>query len=162
MDSSQTQLTSANLQQFIDTHKIEATILPMAEHTLTVPDAARVLNVAPEQIIKSLVFMAHGEPLLVINNGTAKVDRKKVAKRVGVNRKKLKFATPEQALEITGYIVGSMPPFGHRQRLQTFIDPAITELDTIFGGGGDVDAMMSLTPNELLRVTAAEVLAVSE
>ena len=162
MDSSQTQLTSANLQQYIDKHQIEATILPMVEHTLTVPDAARALNVVPEQIIKSLVFMAHGEPLLVINNGTAKVDRRKIAKRVGVNRKKLKFATPAQALEITGYIVGSMPPFGHRQQLQTFIDPAISELDTIFGGGGDIDAMMRLTPNELLRVTAGEVLAVSE
>ena len=162
MDSSQTQLTSANLQQYIDKHQIEATILPMVEHTLTVPDAARALNVVPEQIIKSLVFMAHGEPLLVINNGTAKVDRRKIAKRVGVNRKKLKFATPDQALEITGYIVGSMPPFGHRQKLQTFIDPAITELDTIFGGGGDIDAMMRLTPNELLRVTAGEVLSVSE
>lgn len=162
MDSSQMQLTSTNLQDYIDTHQIKATILSMDEHTLTVPDAAQALNVAPEQIIKSLVFMAHGEPLLVINNGTAKVDRKKVAKRLGVSRKKLKFATPEQALEITGYIVGSMPPFGHRQQLQTFIDPAITELDTIFGGGGDIDAMMRLTPNELLRVTGGEVLAVSE
>jgi len=162
MDSSQTQLTSANLQQYIDKHQIEATILPMVEHTLTVPDAARALNVVPEQIIKSLVFMAHGEPLLVINNGKAKVDRRKVAKRVGVNRKKIKFATSAQALEITGYIVGSMPPFGHRQQLQTFIDPAISELDTIFGGGGDINAMMRLTPNELLRVTAGEVLAVSE
>ena len=162
MDSSQMQLTSTNLQDYIDTHQIEAAILSMDEHTLTVPDAARALNVAPEQIIKSLVFMAHGKPILVINNGTAKVDRKKVAKRLGVSRKKLKFATPEQALEITGYIVGSMPPFGHRQQLQTFIDPAITEPDTIFGGGGDIDAMMRLTPNELLRVTGGEVLAVSE
>ncbi len=162
MDLAQSQLTSTNLQQYIDTHQIEATILPMAEHTPTVPDAARALNVTPEQIIKSLVFMAHGEPLLVINNGTARVDRKKVAKRLGVNRKKLKFATPEQALEITGYIVGSMPPFGHRQQLQTFIDPAITELDTVFGGGGDINAMMRLTPDELLRVTAGEVLPVSE
>ena len=38
-------LTSADLQQFIDEHQIEATILPMNEHTLTVPDAARALQV---------------------------------------------------------------------------------------------------------------------
>lgn len=155
-------LTSADLQRFIDENQIEATILPMAEHTPTVPDAARALGVEPEQIIKSLVFIINDAPILIINNGTARVDRRKIGKRLGVNRKKVKFAVPEQALEITGYIVGSMPPFGHLQTLPTFIDPAITQLDTIFGGGGDIDAMMRLTPTELLRITSGEILSVSE
>ncbi|HRV94021.1 MAG TPA: YbaK/EbsC family protein [Anaerolineae bacterium] len=155
-------LTSADLQQFIDAHHIEAKILVMAEHTPTVPDAARALQVEPEQIIKSLVFLVNDEPLLVINNGTALIDRRKVAARLDVGRKKVKFAGAEQALAITGYIVGSMPPFGHRQTLRTFIDPAITELEVIYGGGGDIDAMLRLTPAELLRVTEGEVLAVSE
>ena len=155
-------LTSTHLQRFIDDHNIEATILPMAEHTPTVPDAARALGVEPEQIIKSLIFVINGEPILIINNGIARVDRRKIGKRLGVNRKKVKFAAPEQALEITGYIVGSMPPFGHLQKLPTFVDRAITQLDTIYGGGGDINAMMRLTPDELLRVTAGELLAVSE
>ncbi|MCB0174266.1 MAG: YbaK/EbsC family protein [Anaerolineae bacterium] len=155
-------LTSADLQQFIDAQHIEAEILVMAEHTPTVPDAARALQVEPEQIIKSLVFLVNDEPLLVINNGTALIDRRKVAARLDVGRKKVKFAGAEQALAITGYIVGSMPPFGHRQTLRTFIDPAITELEVIYGGGGDIDAMLRLTPAELLRVTEGEVLAVSE
>ena len=155
-------LTSADLQRFIDAHDIEAEILIMAEHTPTVPDAARALEVEPEQIIKSLVFLVNDEPLLVINNGTALIDRRKVAARLDVGRKKVKFAGAEQALAITGYIVGSMPPFGHRQTLRTFIDPAITELEVIYGGGGDIDAMLRLTPAELLRVTEGEVLAVSE
>ena len=162
MTSSPEQFSSRTLQQFIDQHQIAATILSLAEHTLTVPDAARVLNVGPAQIIKSLVFVVNDTPLLVINNGIAKVDRRKVAKRLGVSRKKLKFATPEQALDITGYVVGSMPPFGHKQPLQTFIDPAIIQLEVIFGGGGDIDAMMQLSPAELLRVTAGEVLEVSD
>ncbi|MCB0209062.1 MAG: YbaK/EbsC family protein [Anaerolineae bacterium] len=155
-------LTSADLQRFINDQAIEATILIMAEHTPTVPDAARALQVEPEQIIKSLVFIVNDEPILIINNGTAKIDQRKIAARLEVGRKKVKFASPEQALEITGYIVGSMPPFGHRQTLRTFIDPAITELDSIYGGGGDIDAMMRLTPAELLRVTTGEVIAVSE
>jgi Cys-tRNA(Pro) deacylase len=155
-------LTRTDLQLFIDEQQIRATILPMAEHTPTVPDAARALGVEPEQIIKSLVFLVKGEPLLVINNGTARVDRRKVAARLGVGKKQVKFANSEQALAITGYVVGSMPPFGHRQKLRTFVDPAITRLDVIFGGGGDIDAMMRLTSDELLRVTRAEMLEVSE
>src|SRR5258705_13986343 len=95
-------LTSADLQRFIEAHHIEATILPMAEHTPTVPDAARALAVKPEQIIKSLVFLVQDEPLLIINNGLAKVDRRKVADQLGVAKEQGQFAAAEQAPEITG------------------------------------------------------------
>lgn len=155
-------LSSADLQRFIEAQQIEATILPMAEHTPTVPDAARALGVEPEQIIKSLVFWVYEEPLLVINNGLAKVDRRKIADWLGVGKKQVKFASAEQALEITGYIVGSMPPFGHRRKLRTLIDPAVTKVEIIYGGGGDIDAMMRLTSIELLRVTEGELVRVSE
>jgi len=157
-----TPLNSTHLQAFIDEHQIEATILPMQAPTLTVPEAAQALQVEPDQIIKSLVFVVHDEPLLVINNGLAKVNQRKVAARLGVGRKQVKFARPEQALAITGYVVGSMPPFGHRRELPTYVDPALTQHEVIFGGGGDTNAMLRLTPAELLRVTEAELLPVSE
>ena len=155
-------LTSADLQQFIETGGIAATILRLDEHTPTVPDAARALRVAPDQIIKSLVFKVRQEPCLVINNGLARVDPSKLAARLGVGKKQVKFASASEALEITGYIVGSMPPFGHRQTLVTFVDPAVTGFELIFGGGGDINAMLRLSPAELLRVTGAELLPVSE
>jgi Cys-tRNA(Pro) deacylase len=134
----------------------------MAVHTPTVPDAARALGVKTDQIIKSLVFLVNNDPLLVINNGLAKADRRKIAGRLGVGKKKVKFASSDQALQITGYVVGSMPPFGHRQQLRTFVDPNVAELEIIFGGGGDIDAMMRLSSTELLKVTQAEILSVSE
>lgn len=155
-------LTSGDLQRFIESGGIQATILPMAGHTPTVSDAARELGVATDQIIKSLVFMKDGEPLLVVNNGLARVDRRKLASLLGVGRKKVKFATADEALAVTGFVVGSMPPFGHRQRLRTIVDPAVAALDTLYGGGGDIDAMMRLTSRELVRVTGAEVHPLSE
>ena len=155
-------LTSDDLKRFIAAHHIEATILPMAGHTPTVSDAARELGVATEQIIKSLVFMNDGIPLLVITNGLARVDRRKLATFLEVGRKRVKFATADQALALTGFVVGSMPPFGHRQRLRTLVDPAVTMLETVYGGGGDVDAMMRLDTPELLRVTEAQIQTLSE
>jgi Cys-tRNA(Pro) deacylase len=154
--------SSRNLQQFIEAQQIEAQILPMTSHTPTVSDAALALDVTTDQIIKSLVFVIRAEPLLVINNGLARVDRRKIAQHLGVGRKWVKFANADQALAITGYVVGSMPPFGHRQTLRTIVDPAIMQLDTIYGGGGDIDAMMRLTPEELVRITNAEIIAISE
>jgi Cys-tRNA(Pro) deacylase len=157
-----TPLTSSQLNEFIIENHVEAEILHMNGHTPTVGDAARELGVETGQIIKSLVFMANGEPVLVINNGLAKVDRKKVANILGVGRKKVKFADVDHALGITGFIVGAMPPFGHRQKMRTLVDTAVSDLDTIYGGGGDLNAMMRLTPAELVRVTGAEVVEVSE
>lgn len=157
-----TPLNHTDLQAYIDTHHLEAAILPMDVHTATVADAARALGVDAERIIKSLLFMADHQPLLVVNNGPARVDRKKLAAYLGINRKQVKFASAQQALEITGYVVGSMPPFGHRQPLRTLVDRSATELGTVYGGGGDIDAMMRLSSTELLRATRAEATDISE
>lgn len=158
----QTPLNHTDLQAFIDTHHLAAVILPMAVHTATVDDAAAALGVDADLIIKSLVFMADSTPILVVNNGQARVDRKKLADCLGINRKRVKFATAGQALETTGYVVGSMPPFGHRKPLKTLVDTATTGLDTVYGGGGGIDAMMRLSPSELIRVSRAEVVDISE
>ena len=155
-------LNSTDLQKFINENKIEATILPLKEHTPTVVDAARVLDVETSQIIKSLVFITPDESLLVINNGLNRVDRKKIAAHLGLGKKRVKFASPEQALAITGFVVGSMPPFGHMKKLPTLVDPAVVEQKVIFGGGGELNAMMRLDSAELARVTGADVLSLSE
>ncbi len=155
-------MDSENLQQFIDCHNIAADIIRLEKHTLTVEDAARALDVETGQIIKSLVFQIHGDPILVINNGLARVDRKKLAAYLGVGRKKVKFADPDQVLDMTGFIVGSMPPFGHKKQLQTLMDPAVIRQKTVYGGGGDINAMMKIDMDVLLEATRAEVTELSE
>lgn len=155
-------MNNRDLQAHIDRNSIQATIILLNEHTLTVEDAARALDVETVQIIKSLVFQVNGEPFLVINNGLARVDRKKLATHIGVGRKKVKFADPDQVLEMTGFVVGSMPPFGHKNRLRTVVDPAVIRQETVYGGGGDINAMMQITPNVLLEATRAEVTELSQ
>ena len=155
-------MNKSDLQQFIDDHQIDAQIIPLDKHTLTVGDAAKALSVSTDQIIKSLVFHVANQPILVINNGLARVDRKRLAAYLGVGRKKVKFASPDTAYAITGYVVGSLPPFGHKQNLRTLVDPAVTAMAEIYGGGGDIDTMMRLTPKALLEVTQAELVSLSE
>ena len=160
--SSFRQLSSTDLEQFLRENGITAELLHLPEETPSVEEAARVLGVATQQIIKSLVFHLAGEPLLVINSGTARVDRKKLAAHLGVGRKRVKFADAGLALSVTGYAVGSMPPFGHRTPIRTLVDEAVFQQEQIFGGGGDIDAMMRLTPAELERVIRPERVALAE
>ena len=154
-------LNQRDLQAYIDTYGLQAAILPMKTHTATVAEAATALGVDGQLIIKSLLFLAGEQPILVINNGPARVDRKKLAAFLGMNRKRVKFANAQQALAITGYVVGGMPPFGHRQPLRTLVDRAVTARHIVYGGGGDIDAMLRVSSSELLRVTGAEIIDIS-
>ena len=155
-------LKSQDLQRFIDGHRVDAVILSLDRHTPTVSDAAIALGVDAAQIIKTLVFIVKDNPLLVIGNGRARIDRRKLAEHLSIGRRWVKLAAAEQALAITGYVVGSMPPFGHKQQLRTVIDSAVKEMKIVFGGGGDINAMMRLASDELLRVTTAEIADISE
>jgi prolyl-tRNA editing enzyme YbaK/EbsC (Cys-tRNA(Pro) deacylase) len=150
-----------DLQRFIDAHRLDATILPLSQSTATVAEAARALGVAKEQIIKSLIFVLPDSPLLVISSGLGRVDRKKLGAVLGVGRRKVKFADPEQALAITGYRVGSMPPFGHRQPLRTLVDTGALAYPEVYGGGGAGSTMMRLTTAELVEFTGAEVVDIA-
>lgn len=147
-------LTAVDLEKFIAAQKISAQILHLTEPTPTVEAAAQVLGVQPEQIIKSVLFLADGEPLLVIANGLTRVDSKALADESGVARRRMKTANAEQVLAHTGYVAGSVPPFGHLQPIRTMVDTAVTQLDYdfIYGGGGDVNALLKLTVAELLSV----------
>ncbi len=149
-------LTSQNLQQFINTHSVQAEIVHLAVQTLTVADAALALGVLPEQIIKSVLFLADGEPVLVIAGGTKRIAWKALADYLGVSRRRLKTAKPEQVLAIMGYVVGSVPPFGHRNKLRTIVETAVMQQTTIFGGGGDTNALLELTVAELQRAVGGE------
>jgi prolyl-tRNA editing enzyme YbaK/EbsC (Cys-tRNA(Pro) deacylase) len=65
----------------------------------------------------------------------------------------MKVANGAQVLTHTGYVAGSVPPFGYRQPLRTLVDTAVrTQSGVIYGGGGDVNALLRLTVGELLRV----------
>jgi prolyl-tRNA editing enzyme YbaK/EbsC (Cys-tRNA(Pro) deacylase) len=90
-------------------------------------------------------------------NGQGRIDRKKLGAALGVGRRKVKFADPDQALAVTGFAVGAMPPVGHRQALRTLVDKGVLLHETVYGGGGGGDTMMRLATAELVDFTGAEV-----
>jgi hypothetical protein len=63
-------------------------------------------------VVKSLVFLAGQVPVLVIAAISDKVEERKVADHLRVARRRVRLATPEEALHHSGYSVGTIPPFG--------------------------------------------------
>lgn len=155
-------LDSSTLSQFVLAQGIQAEILRLTADTPTVAAAAAVMGVAPEQIIKSVLFLADGAPVLVVNNGLARIAWKRLADYLGVSRRRLKTAVADQVLAITGYPVGAVPPFGHLAPLRTVVDTAVYDQSIVYGGGGEIHALMRLTTAELRRVVGHEAAALSE
>jgi prolyl-tRNA editing enzyme YbaK/EbsC (Cys-tRNA(Pro) deacylase) len=57
---------------------------------------------------------------------------------------------------ITGYVVGSVPPFGHKTRLRTIVDTSVYEQLFVYGGGGETNALMRLETAVLRHVVGEE------
>jgi prolyl-tRNA editing enzyme YbaK/EbsC (Cys-tRNA(Pro) deacylase) len=155
-------MTSTDLATFIAAHNITAEIIHMAEHTPTVDSAAVALGVGVEQIGKSILFVADDVPILVVASGTNRIDYKRLADYLGLSRRRIRIANPEEVESIAGYVVGSMPPFGHKTPLRTLIDARAFAQSEFYAGGGDINAMLRVSPDEIQRVSKAEKVEVTQ
>ncbi|MCP4429065.1 MAG: YbaK/EbsC family protein [Chloroflexi bacterium] len=149
-------MNSVDLTAFINEHDIKAEIVHLATGTPTVASAAEAVGAEPDQIIKSVLFLADGEPVLAIASGTARIAWKQLADYLGVSRRRLKIANVEKALAITGYVVGSVPPFGHKSKLRTIVETSVYDQPFVYGGGGETNALMRLETTELRRIVGQE------
>jgi prolyl-tRNA editing enzyme YbaK/EbsC (Cys-tRNA(Pro) deacylase) len=88
----------------------------------TAASTADILNVPPEMVVKSLVFLADGMPVLVVACGNTRIDVAKLAAIAledggssctteACIKKRVMLAPVADAERITGYKIGSIPPF---------------------------------------------------
>jgi len=158
---------ATDLAQFIEERGIAAEIVFLEDETPTVEAAASAVGVHPSQILKSVLFVVKEgaddlRPVLVVANGLSRISYKKLADYLGVSRRQVRIAQPAQVRELTGYAVGTVPPFGHRQSLQTLLDEGVIDEDEVYAGGGAINALIHLRVAEMQRVLNAEVVALSE
>jgi prolyl-tRNA editing enzyme YbaK/EbsC (Cys-tRNA(Pro) deacylase) len=151
-------LTPDDVQGFMHARAVAGELLLLDVPTPTVEMAAQAVSALPQQIIKSLLFLVNDQPVLAITCGTATIDRRAIAALYGVGRKKVRLASPDEVLSIAGYPVGAMPPFAHLQLIPTLVDRSVLQQPFVYGGGGGECALLRLTPDELLRLTGAQVL----
>ena len=97
--------------------------------------AARERGQRPAQVVRSILFQIRdGEFLMVLMAGPAQIDWKKL--RGLVKRSRVRMATEEEVLEITGYKVGTVSPFGMRNRVKVMIDASVLKENEVSVGSG--------------------------
>lgn len=138
---------------------VEPRIVEFDESTRTAEEAARAIGTAAERIVKSLVFTAGGQPILALVSGGNRVATAKLAEALGAP---VRRADAETVRAATGYAIGGVPPLGHATTLSVVLDEDLLRYDLVYAAAGTPNAVFPITPDELLRVTGARVLALKE
>jgi len=115
--------------------------------------AAAERNQRPEQIVRSILFQIRPEEfLMVLVAGPAQVDWKKL--RQLMKRSRVRMATEEEVLEVTGYRVGTVSPFGLRNQIKILIDASVLSEDEISIGSGIRNMAIIMKSGDLRRALA--------
>ena len=146
---------AANFQDFLSSRGIEEKVVELSESTRTSAEAAAAIGCEVEEIAKSIVFYVKDtlRPILVIASGTNRVDEKKLKKLVGG---KLKRADADFVREVTGFVIGGVPPAGHIEPLQTFMDLDLLQFSQVWAAAGSPYAVFPIKPQVLLELGTAE------
>jgi len=148
-------LGETDLLNYMQAHHIQGEIVHLSTPTPTVETAALAVGTQVEQILKSILFIVDEQPVLAIARGMSSIKQRAIAKVYGVGKGKVKLASPETLLEVSGYEMGAMPPFGHRQPLPTLVDQRVIDVPEAYAGGGAENALLRFNPAELLRLSQA-------
>ena len=132
---------------------IKGEVIQTQETARTADEAAATLGVQVGQIVKSLVFEADGETVLVLTSGENKVDTNKVA--LSFNVSKVGKADADKTREVTGYAIGGVPPLGHSTKMKILIDETFKKFDEIWAAAGHPHFVFPTTYEELVRLSGA-------
>ena len=124
--------------------------------------AARERGQYESQVVRSILFQIRPEEfVMVLVAGREQVDWKKLRQRVG--RSRIRMATEEEVLEVTGYRVGAVSPFGLKNPVRVLIDSSVLKEEEISVGSG-VRNMAIIMKSADLRETLgdAEIVSLTE
>lgn len=134
-------------------------VLELPDSTRTAQEAADAIGCEVAQIAKSIIFRLKNsnKPLLIVASGVNRINEKQIAKQLN---EKLGKADADFVREYTGFVIGGVPPLGHKENVMTFIDEDLFQYNTIWAAAGHPKAVFQLTPDELVQMTKGQVVSV--
>ena len=134
-------------------------VVEMTQSTRTAEEAAAAAGCVVGQIVKSLVFRGKqtGKPFLLLVSGSNRVNEKAVAKVLGET---LTRPDAQYVRDLTGYAIGGIPPLGHREPIDTWIDEDLLQYDAVWAAAGTPEAIFKVAPADLQAKTGAKTLVV--
>lgn len=139
---------------------LDAGCVTLKDSTRTAAMAAEALGTALGSIVKSLIFLADGQPVLVLVAGDRQADPAKL--KVLLKAQRVLLADAERVQQETGFSVGGVPPVGHRQRLPTWVDASLGRFETVYAAAGSPHAVFPIAFESLVQITHGHVADVTK
>ena len=142
---------------------LDIRIFPEGTHTAA--DAAAAVGAELGQIVKSLVFVAPGEdgalePIVCLVSGPNRVDVARLAAITG--EPGIRRATAREANELTGFVIGGIPPIGHDRPVRVIMDPDLGRFRVVWAAAGTATAVFPVAPGALRSLANATVSPIAE
>ena len=137
----------------------EPEVVELERTARSAAEAADALGIREAQIVKSLIFRAQetGRPVLVLVGGANRVDPNKISRLLS---EPVEMADAAYVRDKTGFAIGGVPPVGHAERPEAFVDEDLLLEGEVWASAGHTHAVFGLEPAELVRLTGARVVAV--
>lgn len=150
---------AARVTAFLSGHGLAESVIHFDRSTETAELAAEAMGCELGQIAKSLVFVADGEPVLVLVAGDRRGDAKAIASVLGA--RKVRFADAGTVKGATGYEVGGVSPFDLPDDLVVLVDDSLARFETVYPAAGTPSSMVRMPLRQLLAVTSGRVCRIS-
>ena len=127
-------------------------VIRLEASTATVADAAAALGVEPGMIAKTMSFLQDDQPILILTEGTARVENRKYKDTFHIKAKMIPFEEVEQWI---GHAPGGVCPFGINDGVKVYLDESLRRFETVYPAAGDDHSAVKLTIPELEEVAGA-------
>jgi prolyl-tRNA editing enzyme YbaK/EbsC (Cys-tRNA(Pro) deacylase) len=141
-------------ENWLTTTEAGVTVRSFPSGTRTATDAARAVGCELGQIVKSLVFVAGGKPVVVLVSGANRLDETRLALVAGGPVAKADAGIARTA---TGYSIGGVPPFGHSTDVRVFMDRDLLDHAVVWAAAGRPDSVFEIEPGRLRELSKATV-----
>ena len=128
-------------------------VIELKESTATVALAAEALGVEPGMIAKTMSFLQGEQAVLILTEGTAKVDNRKYKDTFHVKAKMIPFDEVEQYI---GHAPGGVCPFGINEGVDVYLDESLRQFDTVYPAAGNDHSAVRLAVPELEQIAGAK------
>ena len=151
--------SAQKIQDLLNSLGYQLTVIEHSESTRTAQEAADRAGCELGQIVKSMIFKgkATDKPILVLTSGVNRVDEKRISEYAGeaISRPDADFVRA-----VTGFAIGGVPPIGHTQKMETYIDGDFLQYQTIWAAAGTPNAIFELRTADLPAMTGGKVVVV--
>ena len=154
------QTSAQKVQRKLSELGVSFEVIELESSTRTASEAADAIGCDVAQIAKSLIFRTQdsNRPILIIVSGINRVNEKTIKNILG---EKIKKADADFVREQTGFVIGGIPPVGHVQNIQTFIDKDLLNHQVVWAAAGTPHAVFRLSPRELVSISGGSVIDIS-